>query len=249
MQHAGRFALLLMLAAVGHAHANAVEDLRAKLADWRGAAPIAAKLSIEQNNRRGEGATAKVSADQAELVARASGDGLQLDYNRATLARLEAESDQRSRNPEAVTPLNDLLREASPMRITAALSYAPSLLRKLDQATLKEERLDQRDGQQRRLLVMNVPPNMPAKDRDSIKEYSGELKIWLDDAGLPLAIEQQQNFSGRRLLISFRSANSEKLRLSPIGGRLVVIHQQREQSFSGFGESNEVRTTMQLTPQ
>ena len=82
-----------------------------------------------------------------------------------------------------------------------------------------------------------------------MKEYTGTLKVWLDDAGVPMAIDQQQVFSGRRMLISFKGSSSESANLQTVGERLVVVEQKRGQTFSGFGQTSDSTTTAALTIQ
>lgn len=243
----GLLAICSVLASAS-AQADALADLRVTLAGLRGSDPIAASLGIEQTGKRGDREAPKVSTGKAELDARLDETGLQIAFSTATMARFDAEADARTANPEASTPLGDLLRESTPTRIAGVLSYAAPLLRKLEQATLKEDRVDTRDGRSLRLLVLDTPPNLSAKDKDSMKEFSGVLKIWLDEAGYPVAIDQRQTFSGRRMLISFNGGNTESVSLRRQGDRLLATRQERQQTFSGFGESSDTLTSITLKP-
>ncbi len=231
------------------AHADGLADLRASLAKFDGKAAIAAQLSMQKNSKNGDSDEPKSSSAQASVSASSSNGALQISYAAATLSKVEAEANKRSGDAEAVTPLADLLREITPTQVKAMLSYAGSLTRKLEQATLTEDKVDTLDGKPARLLVFEVPLNASAKDRESMKEYTGTLKVWLDDAGVPLAIDQQTVFSGRRMLISFKGSNSETATLQKVGERLVVVKQKRGQTFSGFGQTSDNSTHTTLTIQ
>lgn len=244
-----RCLLLILLSCPLAAHADVLDDLRATLGTLRGSAPVSVDLTIEQTSSQGDGDAPKVSSAKADLVARLDDSGLRIDFSTATMARFDAEADARTTNPEASTPFADLLREASPTRVAGVLSYAGPLLRKLENATLKEDRPDTVDGRPLRLLVLDTPPSLSAKDRDSMKEFSGVLKIWLDEAGIPVAIDQRQTFSGRRMLISFKGGNSESASLGRAGDRLLAKRQQRRQTFAGFGQNNDTSTTMSVKVQ
>ena len=244
-----RCLVLATLLATNFSHADGLTDLRASLAKFNGKAAITAQLSVQKNSKSGDSDEPKSSSAQASISATSSDGALQISYDAATLVKVEAEANQRSSNSEAATPLADVLREITPTQVSATLSYAGSLARKLEQATLKEDKADTLAGKPARLLVFEIPLNASTKDRASMKEYTGTLKVWLDDSGVPLAIDQQQNFSGRRMLISFKGSSSESATLQRIGERLVVVKQKRGQTFSGFGQSSDSTTTTILTIQ
>ena len=230
-------------------HADGLSDLRAGLAKFHGSTAIAAQLSVQKASKNGDSGEPKSSSAQAQVSASSSNGALQISYDAATLSKVETEANQRSGNSEAATPLADVLRDITPTQVNALLSYAGSLTRKLEQATLKEDKTDTLDGKPARLLVFEIPLNASAKDRNSMKEYTGTLKVWLDDAGVPLAIDQQQVFSGRRMLISFKGSSSETANVRQVGDRLVVVKQKRGQTFSGFGQTSDSTTTTTLTIQ
>ncbi len=231
------------------ARADGLTDLRASLAKLDGNSAIAAQLSMQKSSKNGDSDEPKSSSAQASVNASSNNGALQISYDAATLGKVEAEANKRSGDTEAVTPLADLLRDITPTQVNAMLSYAGSLTRKLEQATLNEDKADTLDGKPARLLVFQVPLNASAKDKASMKEYTGSLKVWLDDAGVPLAIDQEQVFSGRRMLISFKGSSSESASLQKRGERLVVVKQKRGQTFSGFGQMSDSTTTTSLAVQ
>ncbi|MEO6076594.1 MAG: hypothetical protein ABIP56_07290 [Dokdonella sp.] len=243
------YLILATLLTSTFAHADGLADLRGSLEKFDGNASIAARLSMQKNSKSGDSDEPKTSSAQASVNASSDNGALQISYSSATLSKVEAEANKRSGDAEAVTPLADLLRDITPTQVNAMLSYAGSLKRKLEQATLKEDKADTLDGKPARLLVFEVPLNASAKDKASMKEYTGSLKVWLNDAGIPLAIDQEQVFSGRRMLISFKGSSSETATFQKVGERLVVVKQKRGQTFSGFGQMSDSTTTTTLTIQ
>lgn len=243
------WSLLLLLSVAGTSHADGLTDLRATLATLNGSAPIKARLSVQKSSKNGDSDAPKAMSAQAAVTAIAGPSGMQISYDAATLAKVEAEANQRSSDAEATTPLADLLRDITPTQVNAMLSFAGPLLRRLEQATLKTDATDTLEGNPARLLTFDVPLNVSKKDRESMKEYTGTMKVWLDAEGMPLAIDQQQVFSGRRMLISFKGSNSETASLRREGERLVMVKQKRGQTFSGFGQTSDSSTTTTLTIQ
>ncbi|MEO7917701.1 MAG: hypothetical protein ABIR16_08670 [Dokdonella sp.] len=241
--------LLMLLFVAGTSHADGLADLRTTLTTLNGSAPITARLSVQKNSKNGDADEPKAMSAQSAVIANAGPNGMQISYDAATLDKVEAEANQRSTDTEATTPLADLLRDITPTQVNAMLSFAGPLLRRLEQASLKADAADTLEGKPARLLTFEVPLNVSKKDRDSMKEYTGILKVWLDGDGTPLAIDQQQVFSGRRMLISFKGSNSETATLSREGERLVMVRQKRGQSFSGFGQIGDSSTTTTLTIQ
>ena len=241
--------MLAILLSSTAAHADGLSELRGSLAKFHDTAAITAQLSVQKASKNGDSDEPKSSSAHAQVSASSSNGALQISYDAATLGKVEAEANQRSSDSEAATPLADVLRDITPTQVNALLSYAGPLSRKLEQARLKADKADILDGKPARLLVFDIPLNAPAKDRNSMKEYTGTLKVWLDDAGVPLAIDQQQVFSGRRMLISFKGSSSETANLQQVGDRLVVVKQKRGQTFSGFGQTSDSTTTTTLTIQ
>lgn len=239
--------LYLGLAASMPARADVLTGLRSTLAALPGKSPIVATLKIARSASQGEAATTANPAE-ASFDARDDGNGLQLSYSTTLLDRIDDEAVARSRDSEAKTPLQDLLRETGPIQVGPLLSQSAQLLRRLERATLVEQKDDQLDGKPATLLVLDVPANLPARERESINEFKASLQLWLDADGVPIALQHRQTFKGRRMMIGFGGGSSEATRFVTVGDRLVAVSQTREQSFNGFGQNNESRTRISLVP-
>lgn len=238
-------ATLLALGAVTPLHAEALADLRTALARLQGGDAISAGLEIKQSVR--DSAGQKPSAGQVKLNLQSGAQGLQLIFPPELMQQAEREAQAHTANPELPTPLGELLAVVTPTRAAQLLGSAPGLLRSLDGATVKESRGDALDGKPAQLLVLDVPGHLSAKQKDDLKHFEGQLKLWLDADGTPLASEETYKFNGRKLLIGFEGSESSNTRYAVSAGRLVAKTRTSRSSFKGFGEDNETVTTSTLS--
>ena len=225
--------------------AEPLADLRARLAQLQGQDAISATLEATQNVRKD--ATVQAVTGHATLALQAGAQGLQLTFPPELLQQAQRETQARVKNPELPTPTNDLLRDATALEIGKLLRYSDSLMHALDGATLKESRADTFDGKPAQLLVLDVPGHMSVKDKEDLKHFQAQLKVWLDADGAPLASEETYNFSGRKFLIGFEGSESVSARFAIVGARLVALLRTSHATFSGFGQDNDTSTTTTLS--
>jgi pimeloyl-ACP methyl ester carboxylesterase len=113
------------------AHADALGDLRAKLAGLSGSTPYTGTLTLRSTVTNG-----KKPATHAQVAVKvASGaEGLQMNFAPALLARASSEAAAQAKNPDAPAPTRDALAKLSTDRVQAALDMAPVLLHMLEGA-------------------------------------------------------------------------------------------------------------------
>lgn len=242
-----RWSLLLSgLLVASMAHADALADLRAKLAGLAGSTPCKGTLTLRSTTTSG-----KKPPAQAQIAMHVASDaaGLQMSFAPALLARAAAEAAAQAQNPDAPTPTRDALAKLSPDRVQGIVDMGPELLHLLEGATLTSESNATRDGKPVRLLVLSVPAGVGADDRDAIKHYEGTLKLWLGADGVPVALAEHRTYAGRKFLISFTVGNDLTATLARVGTRLVATTRRTDNTSSGFGQSNGSVTEVTLTPQ
>lgn len=227
------------------AHADALGDLRAKLAGLSGSTPYTGTLTLRSTVTNG-----KKPATHAQVAVKvASGaEGLQMNFAPALLARASSEAAAQAKNPDAPAPTRDALAKLSPDRVQAALDMAPVLLHMLEGATLQSQGNETRDGKPVHLLVLAVPSGVGAEDRDAVKHYEGTLKVWLGADGIPVALAEHREYRGRKFLISFSFGNDSTASLAHVGTRLVATSRRAESTNSGFGQSGSSVTETTLMP-
>lgn len=211
-------------------HADALTDLRATLRTLQGRDAIRAEVTVKGSAKDADGTSADACAI-ATVSVRADAKGLDLAFSPKLLDQATRAAAARAANPDLASPINDVLREATPADINDLVGFAPRLPRKIDRATLKESRVDALDGKPAHLVVLALPMRVSSKELDSLKPYEGSMKIWLGDDGTPRAADSAQRYGGRKFLISFSTDRSVSTRLQHIGTRLVTS-QTRHDAFS-----------------
>lgn len=236
---------VLGLALASAAQADALADLRGKLAGLQGDTPYRGTLSLRSTVTDG-----KKPATHAQLqVSVASGaDGLHVGFAPALLARAATEEAAQAKNPDTPTPVSDALGKLSPDRLQAVLNMGPALLRALEGASLRSQRDEVHDGKPAHLLVFDVPSGVGTDDRDAIKHYQGTLSVWLGADGVPVAMAEQRDYQGRKFFISFSLGNDTTSTLTRVGNRLVASARRAENKTAGFGQSNHSVIETTLTP-
>lgn len=230
------------------AHADPFTDLRTTLGSMQGRDAIHAEVDVKRSSRDAGSASPKADA-HATLSVRADAQGLELAFAPTLLEQATHEAAAKAANPDLSSPINDVLQEATPAEINDLVGFAPSLLRKIDGATLKESRADTFEGKPARLIVLELPMRVSTKDRDALKHYEGSMKIWLDADGTPLAAERTQRYEGRKFLIGFTTTRSVSSRFQHVGSRLVAVAQTRHDTFTGFGQDNDTTVATRVSVQ
>lgn len=238
-----RFFAIALLCIPALAQADALDDLRARL----DAAPAAAsiKARIERHSLR------KVSEDEDErifnerrggLTVALDSRGLKLQWPLPQIAAARREAELRVKD-DAAAPNLDSLSLLSAREAADLLDHAPVLKLLLNDATLLEERDESWQERPARLLLLRASePPMDAETRKQLKSHEGTLKIWLDPAGAPLALERLDKFKGSKFFVSFTADNRDVREFAEVKGRLVVTRAESSNGSTVLGETNSFVT-------
>ena len=237
--------LLAGLALPAMARADAVSDLRATLGRSQAVQPLAATLKVngivtDEDN--------KTTHAQLQISLASGGDGLHMGFSPELLQRASREAVVNAKNKDAPTPVQDLLGKLSPVSVQPVVDFAPVLLRELDGATLASQRDEAHEGKPTHLLVFDVPLPASASKQMTIKQYSGQIMVWLGADGVPVAVRKATAVKGRKFLISIDFSNTTDYRLEVIGTRLVVVSRHSQEAHSVFGKAGSSVTDAVLTP-
>jgi hypothetical protein len=234
---------LLLLVPFG-ARADALDELRARLATLPGNEPVAAHFELAIEHAAGDDDDeGEPKTDRATIAfdAEHGADGVDVHWPAAIVAALAREA--RERDPEAARPVGRAVAQASAQEISEYLQAAPKLAATLDHATLVADEGDTRNGVALRRLTLELDPPLSKSDRKYVKKLKATARVWLDDAGMPVAAEQSVEISARAMLvISFETSQRETYEFKRHGDRLVVTRHHSESSGSGAGESSRQRT-------
>lgn len=239
--------MLLALAvgpdAVGPAPAPARPDpvarLVATLAGLPATSPVRARVEHRVTFTQGEDEPAPPPGTAWAFVAWGV-DGMRVTWNPSLLVRAEAEERARVQDPDAPTPTLDAVADLRTLSLSRAIDAVPWMLRDLADARLLEERLEVEEGTPVRLLVLQVKPSIPGRDRKYVKDVEATARIWLGPDGVPLRSERRVLIKGRIfLVVGFEIEQRDEFRFARAGDRLVVVRHQSDSRSAGAGERRD----------
>ncbi|HJW32320.1 MAG TPA: hypothetical protein VJ505_03040 [Holophagaceae bacterium] len=222
--------------------ANGLSDLKAALQRLKGRSPLAAQAEVHTWSRDGKKGAEPVQGS-ATVRLEDGPQGLKLGWTQAQLDRVAQLKGKKSKDGEGSAMKSLGLEEA--MRLMRA---ADELLSDLEEATLVSEGAEAWEGRPARKLVLNLSMGMDKEDMGPIKEARSQATLWISPEGVPFAMNHQLDLKGRVLLISFEVHHRSQRRFQVHQGRLLLMHEDREDSGSGAGQKGEGRTIYKLTP-
>lgn len=226
------------------ARADVVSDLRNSLASLHGDQPLAATMqvsSIVKDDDKSKTTHAKVEIDVSS-----DARGLHMGFSPALLQRSSQEAAANASNQDRPTPIQNLLGRLSPVNVQPMLDYATELGHSLDGTTLVSEKDELHDGKPTHLLVFTAPVPAAASKQMTVKEFTGEVKVWLGADGVPTAVQKVTKIKGRKVLISIEFGTTTDYVLRVVGKRLVVASRHSVESHSVFGTAGSSVTDATL---
>lgn len=237
----------MALLAVATAHAGTVDDLRATLTQLHADQPIGATLDVRSKASSGDKDKPRITNVQARFSLHAKDGALQVSYPAGLFQRVDKESAAQAKDPDAPAPLQSLLGTMDPLMIRSLVNVAPSLLRRLEGATLESRSDATYGGKPVHLLTFKVPPQVPSENRDDIDHYDGQLRIWVSADGVPVAMSAARHYKGSKFFIHFSFGSSVTMSLRKVGHRLVAEKARFQSSGSGMGNRQHTDIHVALT--
>lgn len=240
-------ACALSLLSPGPGRGDALADLRAALSRLQSGENLRAKVEIETHHAGGETGNPLKSAGKSFVVVEEGADGLRMSWSPDQIRQSRAAAAARRAKPDA--PRSDVatLTALEPDDALDLLDAAPPLLLALEGAALVEEKTDTYNGKSARLLLIHLDLRLPEEGRKALKESSAVLKLWLDPSGSPLASDRDIHLRLSKFFISYRVHDEQTRDYQLAGGRLMVTHEQHDNTGSGLGHSEETHTSMRVT--
>ncbi len=125
------------------------------------------------------------------------------------------------------------------------------MLAALSEATVLEDKVEPFEGAPTRVLLLQVKPSIPTRDRKYVKDVEATARIWLDPDGVPLAADRRVLLKGRIfLVITFEIEQKDAFRYTRSGDRLVVVRHESDSRSAGAGERRDrhALTVLNLVP-
>ncbi len=181
-------------------HADVVATLKTKLASLEGTQAIAGTLRIQNTSTQGKDPPVTTQA-HLSMAVRDGPQGLELHFPVALLRKVRAEQAANAKQANTPEPIQNLLSSIDPTQLMEILSYAPDLLRKMQGATLLKQSTVQVRGTTQQLLEFKMPPKMSKQDQDGLQSYRGRMDVWLNQAGIPVAVRQSMSIAFRKFFV------------------------------------------------
>jgi hypothetical protein len=227
------------------ARADALTDMRATLQGLSGDAPIKAVLDARLEHLDQEENDDRVPPGHIRLDIDADG-GLGIRLEPDQLQLIDQEQQAHAADPNRATPNVDLLRNTGPTQIERFVSAAPDLLHWLEGATAPELKPGQLDGVSLRQLSVQVPLLANRKYSAYAYGYHGELLLWLDPQGVPLAYQRDFHAKFCKFFLCITVDERHTVRLRVVDGRLVAVSAVDEITQSGLGQGAHTRASYGL---
>ena len=233
---------LISFAIASPAHADALDDLRVRLAALNGTDSLKATVDFENWNKDGDDKAPHIRDGKVTATVEESGGGLKIQWDREVLQQAELEAHQHKVDPEKDTPTRDAISALSAYDLQRCLDSSEDLLNVLDEATLTGEKDDTIDGRRAHLLLFKPRPRLSEHDRKYVKDIDASGNLWLDADGYPIAMEKEYKLHGSvMMVIRFESSDRDEYRYLRVGNRLVTTRHLNEGSGSGGGEYGQTR--------
>jgi hypothetical protein len=239
--------LIPLLLAPALAFADGLTDVRAALQKLQSDQPLRARVEIKTRRSGGESSKQKQSESVSSVIVESGADGLKLSWSPDQIKASRKAAWTEATNPDA--PKSDIatLKTLEPGQALNLLDAADPLRRSLERATLLEDKPDKYQGKPARLLVIRIELALDEEERKALKSSDAIEKLWLDNDGIPLAMDRTIDAKFSKFLIGFKIHEHETREFQRAAGRLVTISSTKENSGSGFGHSEESHSNITVT--
>lgn len=227
-------------------HADRLTDLRATLEKLRGDSPVKAQISVRSVRKNGDEKEKGQTTQEVTVVAEQGPQGLRLTWSPQLLAEARKAARQKVANPDAPVTQGVGLGVLDAEQAADLLDAADALLLSLDRAVLAEDKMEPRGGKPTRVLVIKPHDGLSTDDRKALKSREDTLKIWLDDGGIPVALDRRSNLKFSKFMISFSFSRHQTATFAVTGDRLVTLSANEESSGSGLGQSEDTNETVRV---
>ncbi len=245
--------LIIMFVLPTLAWADGPSDLRTSLQRLQSRSPI--KVDVDYSNRQEVSTLFKPIVSQGLVHLRVSEDesGLRSDWALPQLSASSMEERQANRDPLAMTPVRDAMKQLDAGSLHRLLNQADVLSEILVGAKFKHEGNEMYQGQSAKVLVFTFNPTIRPDHIGRVSRSEASLKVWIGGDGLPLATETLMDYAGRhsRFFGRFYMSSSIRATYAVFGDHLVVVSRTSEDLSYDTGEkikSTKIFTLELITP-
>jgi hypothetical protein len=232
--------------------ADGLSDLKDALSRFNDQTPFNAQIHADINSTNAEGSDKINKQGSIDFQTQQNQNGLQILYGNSLLQQIDNEAREKKKNPTAKTPATEAINRFNYSKLSALLYPVRDLEQDLSKAVFVSEEATTFQGKPARLLHLTIPlKNLTAEESKNLKHFKTDLKIWIDENGIPLASHSKGKASGRAMLvIGFEFHFDVHKTYGTTGNRLLTTQLDDSNGGSGAGLSGDesVKATLTLLP-
>lgn len=229
-------------------HADGLTDLQNALKTLKQTAPFKAQVNATLINSKNDKNPPKQGHTQFRLEKNES--SLAIHYPTELLATIDQEAELKRQNLQATTPTTDAVNRFKYSELSMLFNPMKDIQDDLRKATLVKEEAVTFQNSPARLLHLQIPlEKLSEQEKEHLKKYTADVKIWINEKGVPLASQSKGTGSGRfALVIGFEFHFEVKKTYILHGDRLLVTRLSSTSSNSGAGmnESETINADLDL---
>ncbi len=231
-------------------YADGLSDLHKALSTLKQTSPFNAQVNARLTRSNTEEKNKTDIEGHTQFTLAQSQSGLQISYPTELLGAIDKETALKKQNPQALTPTTDTMNRFKYAEFSILFNPVRDIEDDLRKATLVKEESVDFQGQAARLLHLQIPlEKLSEEEQKNLKKYQADLKIWINDQGIPIASRSTGKGSGRfALVIGFEFHFDVEKSYITNGDRLLVSALTSTSSSSGAGmnENETIKTTLNL---
>lgn len=222
------------------AMADGLADFRSALARLQSTDPIAVNAQFKLFGRSGEHNELIEREGLINLRLEDGAGGLRVSYSPELVAQLHAEELAKIEDENVKNSALNAVGQFDYWEWRELLYPAAQLELVLGRYNFVSETADAFNGHSRRLLTFEMPKDKIDKNyRKYVKKYSNQLKIWINNEGVPLASQLTEEGTGRIfIVIGFSFKNEIHTEYLQRGDRLLAVKREvKDESFGATMQS------------
>lgn len=230
--------------------ADGLADFRNALTRLQSTAPIAVNAQFKLFGRSGEHNELIEREGLINLRLEDGAGGLRVSYSPELVAQLHAEELAKIEDENVKNSALNAVGQFEYWEWRELLYPAAQLELVLERYRFISETEDEFNGHSRRLLMFEMPKEKIDKNyRKYVKKYSNQLKIWINNEGIPLASQLTEEGTGRIfIVIGFSFKNEIHTEYQRRGDRLLAVKREVKDESSGATMQSQRHFISTLAP-
>lgn len=234
-------------------HADGLNDLQQALKNFKQTSPFSAQVNASLQSSNGEENKDRQESNKeghTQFTLEQNQSGLQISYPSELLSIIDKETQLKKQNPQSPTPTTNAMNRFKYAEFSTLFNPVRDIEDDLHKATLVKEEALTFQGQPARLLHLQIPlEKLNEDERKNLKKYQTDVKIWINEQGIPLASRSTGKGSGRfALVIGFEFHFDVEKSYITKGDRLLVSKLTSTSNSNGAGmhENETINANLKL---